>query len=185
MADALMSTFPNGGGTIQESSMGNRFVYFSGGKDISATRGSVALATPLVQGYESGQLVPDKTSAELAIRRLTHEIGQAEAEVKALEAVLLRELLTPPAKEWLLPLMAIGLLFSLFGSVMAVNLAGMGATGLMLLWSLSAFWYVYTGDKRLAMARNASQAEIEIWTNRIQELQLALEKQWHIVEKAN
>src|SRR3954471_10182000 len=44
------------------------------------------------------------------------------------------------------------------------------------IWSLSAFWFIYTRDKRYKMAKRANKAEIEIWSGRIEELQQSLEQ---------
>lgn len=126
---------------------------------------------------------PDKSVAELAIRRLSKEIDIAKEELQELEATLVQELHTPPARAWLLPLMVAGLLLSLYGSVTSSDTAELGATGLMLLWSLSAFWFVYTRDMRLEKAKNAHKAEIEIWTSRINELERSLEQHLQGVEQ--
>lgn len=189
MQEAIVSTFSNAGGNVPVHSNIKHFVYNAGNGQDGNTQGRVSWASEtvspllIVQGLDPEQLV-DKSAAELAIRRLTHEINLARDEVKELEQILVRELLTPPTKEWLFPLMAIGLAFSLFGSIAAVNLAGLGAAGMMLLWSLSAFWIIYTGDKRLETSRSASQAELEIWSSRINELQYSLEQNRRIVEAA-
>lgn len=136
------------------------------------------------RGNEPMPLADDRVVAELAIRRLTAEIDQAHSELQELEEVLLEELLKPPARNWLFVLMAIGLALSLYGSLTAVNIAGMIATGLMLLWSLSAFWLIYKGDKQQEKARAAHKAEIEIWSNRIEELQQSLDRHQRILETA-
>jgi hypothetical protein len=137
-------------------------------------------STPVLES-EPVSLVLDKEVAESAIRQLATEIDYAKDELRELEEALLQELLKPPARRWLFPLMAIGLALSLYGSLTAVNAAGMGATGLMLLWSLSAFWLIYSGDKRMEKSRRAHKAEIEIWSNRIEELQQSLERNRRIV----
>ncbi len=126
----------------------------------------------------------DRTVAELAIRRLTQEIDYAKAELGELEQTVRHELQMPSVREWLLPLMAIGLALSFYGSFASANSAELGATGLMLLWSLSAFWFIYTREKRLEMAREANRAEIEIWSNRIEELQRSIEQTSRVVEVA-
>jgi hypothetical protein len=80
--------------------------------------------------------------------------------------------------------MAIGLALSLYGSFTSSNSAELGATGMMLLWSLSAFWFIYTRDRRVEMAKRANKAEIEIWSNRIEELQETLERTRPVAEVA-
>ncbi|MCC6454115.1 MAG: hypothetical protein IT328_04180 [Caldilineaceae bacterium] len=140
-------------------------------------------STPVLESKPMS-IVLDKEVAELAIRQLAAEIDYAKDELRELEEALLQELLKPPARRWLFPLMAIGLALSLYGSLTAVNSAEMGATGLMLLWSLSAFWLIYSGDKRMEKSRCAHKAEIEIWSNRIEELQQSLDRNRRIVEAA-
>src|SRR5690606_29618275 len=100
----------------------------------------------------------DQTVAKLAIRRLSKEIEHAKAELGELEQTVRQELAMPSVRTWLMPLMAIGLALSFYGSIAAATSAELGATGLMLLWSLGAFWYIYSREKRLEMAREANQA---------------------------
>jgi hypothetical protein len=127
-------------------------------------------------------LRPDKNVAELAIRRLTKEIEHAQQELTELETTLAHDLFQPSVRTWLLPLMGIGLALAMYGSFSAANSAQLGATGLMLLWSLGAFWTIYAHDKRQVMAADANRAEIEIWSSRIEELQESLEFNQRIVE---
>ena len=134
------------------------------------------------QPFAGTSLGPDRNVAELATRRLLKEVEQARQELHELEDNLARELMTPPLREWLFPLMAIGLVLSLIGSFSAANIAELGATGLMLLWSLSAFWFIYSGDKRLEMAKEAHKAEIEIWSSRVEELERSLQHNLQIAE---
>jgi hypothetical protein len=140
-------------------------------------------STP-VQENELTALFHDKEAATLAVRQLAAEIEYAKEELRELEETLLQELLKPPTRRWLFPLMAIGLALTLYGSLTAINAAEMGATGLMLLWSLSAFWLIYSGDRRMEHSRRAHKAEIEIWSSRIDELQQALERNRRIIEVA-
>jgi hypothetical protein len=131
---------------------------------------------------EDVSLIPDKTVAEAAIRRLSKELEYAREELEERENTLVEELLTPTVRGWLLPLMAVGLALSLYGSFSASTSAELGATGLMLLWSLSAFWFMYSGEKRLEMAKKANRAEVEIWSSRIDELEKTLEQTRRMVE---
>lgn len=140
---------------------------------------------PQLSGQFSSVMPPglDKTSTEVAMRRLTQEIAQAKAELYELEKSFVQELVTPSVREWLLPLMAIGLVLSLYGSFASANTTELGATGLVLLWSLSAFWYILSRDKRSEMIRQANQAEIEIWSSRIEELQKSFELNSQALER--
>lgn len=133
----------------------------------------LSIPTPLLPLNEL-PLGTDKSVAEQAIRQLSREIEVAKEELHDLKATLAREVSGPSTRTWLLPLMAIGLALSLYGSLMSSTPAELVATGLMLLWSLAAFWLVYTQDKRLETSKDANQAEIEIWTKRIEELQHSL-----------
>jgi hypothetical protein len=137
-----------------------------------------------VQLHEDTNLALNKEVSELMVRRLTKEIDEAKGELQSLETTLVYDLFTPSVREWLLPLMAIGLALSLYGSFTSSNSAELGATGMMLLWSLSAFWLIYTRDKRLELAKRANKAEIEIWSSRIDELQESLERNKRVVEAA-
>jgi hypothetical protein len=132
--------------------------------------------------HEDAPLPLDREVSELMRRRLAKEIDEARGELKSLETTLVYDLFSPTVREWLLPLMAIGLALSLYGSFSSSNSAELGATGMMLLWSLSAFWFIYTRDKRLEMAKRANKAEIEIWSSRIEELQESLERNQRIAE---
>jgi hypothetical protein len=133
-----------------------------------------------VRAIDEVSIAPDRKVAD--IRQLTREMTFAREELKELQTTLVQELLTPTVREWLFPLMAVGLALSLYGSFSSSNTAELGATGMMLLWSLSAFWFIYTRDKRLEMAKKANKAEIEIWSNRLTELQEAIEQHQGIVE---
>jgi hypothetical protein len=126
--------------------------------------------------------VIDQGVLALSIRRLHKEIEYAKVELGQLENNASYDLFSPSVREWLLPLMAIGLALSLYGSFSASNSAELGATGLMLLWSLSAFWFIYSREKRREMAKEANKAEIEIWSSRIEELQQSLEQTQRIAE---
>src|SRR5688572_10476341 len=118
MQDAIVSTFPNAGGNVPLHSNIKQSVYsagdaMSGNTQDGNAQGRVSWASDtvspllIVQALEPEQLI-DKSAAELAIRRLTQEINLAREEVKELEQVIVNELLTPPTREWLFPLMAIG-----------------------------------------------------------------------------
>jgi hypothetical protein len=144
---------------------------------VAASGDSAVTVQPLIAAVP----VRDQTVAELAIRRLSKEIEFAKAELIELEQTVRQELYSPSVREWLLPLMAIGLALSFYGSFASANSAELGATGLMLLWSLSAFWFIYTREKRLEMAREANRAEIEIWSSRIEELQRSMEQNKRVV----
>jgi hypothetical protein len=183
MPDALMSSYSNHGGNSHAKTDGVRSVSkpYDPQQSMQYELGTVS-SLPLGQESEVGMLHPDKTVAELMIRHLTREISQAHEELEERQEALLRDMLVPPMKKWLFPLMAVGLALSLYGSFAAVNMAGMGATGLMLLWSLGAFWFIYVHDKRLETARSASKAEIEIWSSRIEELEKSLEHHRRTVE---
>jgi hypothetical protein len=190
MSDAMMSSYPNYGKNLQSNTGSTRTLYQLGvaaqGAPNAAMQGDENMAPLLsVQAIEGTLLHQDKMKAEVAIRQLRREINIAKDELKELEQTLVEELLTPTVREWLMPLMAIGLALSLYGSFAAGNSAELGATGLMLLWSLSAFWFIYTRDKRLEMAKKANKAEIEIWSSRIKELEHALEQNQHIVKTEN
>lgn len=124
----------------------------------------------------------DKNVVEHAIRRLKKDLEHAQEELHELEKTLEREISGPSTRTWLLPLMLIGLALSLYGSIVSSSTAEMVATGLMLLWSLAAFWLVYTQDKRLEVSKEANQAEIEIWTKRIEELQHSLAQNQQIID---
>lgn len=185
MPEALMSSYYSYAANVEVDS--NRGL-FDGmhpeTQEAVRPSGEIADYPMLVQENGLVLLVVHKDEAELAIRRLTAEIDYAKQELKELEETLLQELLKPPTRRWLFPLMAIGLALSLYGSLTAVNSAELGATGLMLLWSLSAFWLIYSGDKRMEKSRSAHKAEIEIWSSRIEELQQALERNRRIIEAA-
>lgn len=127
----------------------------------------------------------DKSVAEHAIRRLTKDLEVAQEELHDLEESLAREVSGPSTRTWLLPLMLIGLGLSFYGSIKSSTPAELVATGLMLLWSLAAFWLVYTQDKRLETSKDANQAEMEIWTKRVEELKRSLEQNQRIVEHSN
>lgn len=190
MSDAMMSSYPNYGKNLQNGSGSARSLYQLGvapqDAPNAAMQGDENMAPLLsVQPIEGTLLHQDKAKAEVAIRQLRREINMAKDELKDLEQTLVQELLTPTVREWLLPLMAIGLALSLYGSFAAGNSAELGATGLMLLWSLSAFWFIYTRDRRLEMAKKANKAEIEIWSSRIDELEYSLEQNQHIVKTVN
>ena len=199
MSDTMMSSY-SGFGSNEQSSTGNThsFHYYS---MANVTPRSAALmaagqvASTRSDGYMapqlSGQLGSvvslsrDKTSMEVAMHRLTQEIDQAKAELYELEKSFVQELTTPSVREWLLPLMAIGLVLSLYGSFASSNTTELGATGLVLLWSLSAFWYIHSRDKRSEMTRQANQAEIEIWSSRVEELQKSYEQNSQAIDKLN
>jgi hypothetical protein len=188
MSDAMMSSYPNYGGTnLTSNTASARSLYQLGVASQGAPQATIQgdgnmTHLPTVQPLDETLLDPDRTAAEATIRQLRKEIGYAREELRDLEQNLVQELLTPTVREWLLPLMAIGLALSLYGSFAAGNTAELGATGLMLLWSLSAFWFIYTRDKRLEMAKKANKAEIEIWSSRIDELQKSLDQNQRIVK---
>jgi hypothetical protein len=193
MSDAMMSSYSNYNGTnLTGNTASARSLYQLGVASQGApqtmtqqtmTQGDGKMVPLLsVQPIDETLLVPDKTVAEATIRQLRREIGYAREELRDLEQTLVQELLTPTVREWLLPLMAIGLALSLYGSFSAGNTAELGATGMMLLWSLSAFWFIYTRDRRLEMAKRANKAEIEIWSRRIDELQQSLDQNQRIVK---
>lgn len=148
--------------------------------ELSNEKIMLSISTPLLP-INNLPLGADKSVAEQAIRQLSRDIELAKEELRELEDTLAREASGPSTRTWLLPLMGIGLALALYGSLISSTLAEMGATGLMLLWSLAAFWLVYTQDKRLATSKDANQAEIEIWTKRIEELQHSLEQNQRIV----
>lgn len=142
---------------------------------------------PQLSNYpvEEASLVPDRTVAEVAIRRLSKEMEHAKEELHELEKNLTHEMLTPSVRAWLLPLMAVGLVLSLYGSIASSNTAELGATGLMLLWSLAAFWFVYTRERKVEATAEANRAELEIWSSRITELEQALAYHLQMVDTAN
>jgi hypothetical protein len=186
MSDAMTSSFTNVGTNLQRNPGSPHSLYHPDGAPQAAPQSDENM-TPLlpVVSLEEEPLVPNKSVAELTVRRLSREIEQAKEELQELEKTLAQELLAPSVRGWLLPLMAIGLALSLYGSFSASNSAELGATGLMLLWSLSAFWFIYTREKRLDAAKKANSAEIEIWTSRIEELQRTFEQNQRIVEAAS
>jgi hypothetical protein len=143
---------------------------------------SLFVQLPL-QPTEETTATADQSVTDLAMRRLSKELEQARHELKELEKTLVQELFMPSVRGWLLPLMAIGLALSLYGSFSSANSAELGATGLMLLWSLSAFWFIYTRERRLEMVQRANKAEMEIWAGRIEELQSSLDHNQRIVER--
>jgi hypothetical protein len=145
---------------------------------------SLFVQLPL-QPTEETAATADQSVTDLAMRRLSRELEQARQELKELEKTLIQELFMPSVRGWLLPLMAIGLALSLYGSFSSANSAELGATGLMLLWSLSAFWFIYTRERRLEMAHRANKAEMEIWAGRIEELQHSLDRNQRVVERAD
>jgi hypothetical protein len=182
---AITQSFSSYGINFQGNSGRAQSLYQFGVAAQGTSFGDGHMASHLsVQPLEEASLGADRTVAELAIRQLTREIDHAKEELQDLEETLVHEMVAPPAREWLFPLMAIGLALSLYGSFSAANTAELGATGLMLLWSLSAFWFIYTRDKRFEMAKDANKAEIEIWSSRIEELQQSLEQNQRIVEPA-
>ena len=142
---------------------------------------------PQLSNYpvEEASLVPDRTVAEVAIRRLSKEMEHAKEELHELEKNLAHEMLTPSVRAWLLPLMAVGLVLSLYGSIASSNTAELGATGLMLLWSLAAFWFIYTRERKVEATAEANRAELEIWSSRITELEQSLAYHLQIVDTAN
>ena len=126
----------------------------------------------------------DMPVAEAAVRQMSKDIEHAKVELGELEQALAQELKTPSVQDWLLPLMVIGQVFSLYGSFASTNSAELGATGLILLWSLSAFWIIHSHEKQREMTRQANQAEIEIWSSRIEELERSLEQHFRTAAKA-
>jgi hypothetical protein len=184
MSDSITLSYSNYGQNSQGNSGSARYVYQFSVASQSSLYGDGNMA-PLLSGqpHEDVPLGPDKTVAELAVRRLTKEIDLAKRELKEREETLVHELTTPTIREWLFPLMAIGLSLSLYGSFAAANTAELGATGLMLLWALSAFWFIYTRDKRFETTKDANKAEIEIWSSRIEELQQSLEYNQRIAKR--
>lgn len=184
MSDAIRSSYPTYGADAESKPDSKRSLYSFGASYAGTQDDTAMLPQKTVFAPVEEPLVPDRTVAELAIRRLTKELEHARNELKELEETVVQEVLTPSAREWLLPLMAIGLALSLYGSFAANSTAELGATGMMLLWSLSAFWFIYTRDMRREMARRANRAEIEIWSSRIQELEQSLEQNKRIVEAA-
>lgn len=177
MGNTMMSSHSSFG-TNGQGSTGNphSFRYYSVALH-SAARGDGNMA-PRLPGPPSGAVssIRDQTVTEATMRRLKMEMEHARAELCELEKAFVQELMTPSVREWLLPLMAIGLALSLYGSFSSANTAELGATGLVLLWSLSAFWFIHTRDRRMEMTRQANQAEMEIWSSRIEELQKSLEQ---------
>jgi hypothetical protein len=147
-----------------------------------ASQEDTNIAPPLsVLPLEATALMSERTVAELAIRRLSQEIEHAKQELVELEKGLVHEVNALSVRGWLLPLMAIGLSLSFYGSLWSVSAAEMGATGLMLLWSLAAFWVLYRRERIRDRTEQAFMAEIEIWSKRIEELQHSLEQNQRIV----
>lgn len=137
---------------------------------------------PIEYPIEAVSHVSDQTVAEFAIRRLSKEIEHAQEELQDLEKNLVNEMLAPAVRTWLLPLMAVGLALSLYGSMTSSNSAELGATGLMLLWSLGAFWYIYTRERKVEVTAAANRAELEIWSSRIAELEQSLDHHQRVME---
>jgi hypothetical protein len=189
MSDAMMSSITNFGAEVQSSTGNPRSSYqLSVASPVNETQVSIPQANDKGASIAVGQHLEEASSDSergviaLSIRRLYKEIEYAKSELSQLESNVSYDLFSPSVREWLLPLMAIGLALSLYGSFSASNSAELGATGLMLLWSLSAFWFIYSRDKRLEMAKQANKAEIEIWSDRIEELQQSLEQTQRIAE---
>lgn len=179
MSDIMMSYSPFG--SDAQGKQGEQPLMYSP----ESMRAAIYVAAGDVVGVEPSFVDVsrrEQTVTELAIRRLSREIEYAKAELVELEHSVRQELSMPSVREWLLPLMAIGLALSFYGSFASANSAELGATGLMLLWSLSAFWFIYTREKRLEMAREANRAEIEIWSSRIEELQRSMEQNQQVSE---
>lgn len=189
MSDIMMSSIKNLGAEAQSDTGAIHSPYQLGvASQINDTQVYIpqmddkGASIAIGQYQEAASPVIDQGIVALSIRRLYKEIEYAKSELSQLENGISYDLFSPSVREWLLPLMAIGLALSLYGSFSASNSAELGATGLMLLWSLSAFWFIYSRDKRLEMAKQANKAEIEIWSSRIEELQQSLEQTQHIAE---
>ena len=188
MSDAITSSYSQLGTNAQRNLGSARSLVHLDAAPQRATQGDSNMA-PLLPGAEEtpfvhNPLVHDKGVAEVAIRRLSKEMEHAKEELRELEGTFLDDLFIPSVRGWLLPLMAVGLVLSLYGSIASSSSAEFVATGMMLLWSLSAFWYIYTRERRREMAKEANRAEIEIWSGRIEELQRSLELHQHIVDAA-
>lgn len=186
MANAIhgsfSSSYPNFGANRPSNLEGARALYHFSVTPQSGVHGDARMTSFTAQPFEASSFGPDRSVSELATRRLLKEVEQAKHELHELEDNLAREMTAPSLREWLFPLMAIGLVLSLIGSFSAANIAELGATGLMLLWSLSAFWFIYTGDKRLERAKEAHKAEIEIWSSRVEELERTLQTNLRVAE---
>jgi hypothetical protein len=193
MSDAISSKFtssypksyPNYGTSLQGNSGNAPSLYQLGVASQTELHIDANIAPILsFQPFDEMALGPDKTAVELGIRQLRQEINHAREELKDLEESLVQDLMKPPLREWLFPLMSIGLAISLYGSFSSNNTTELGATGLMLLWSLSAFWYIHARDSQSEQAKIANRAEIEIWSSRIAELEKSLEQTPHTTETA-
>jgi len=189
MSDAMMSSITNFGAEVQSSVDNLRSSYqLSIASPVNDTQVGIpqvndkGASIAVGQHLEEALPVAERGVIAVSIRRLYKEIEYAKSELSQLESNISYDRLSPSVREWLMPLMAIGLALSLYGSFSASNSAELGATGLMLLWSLSAFWFIYSRDKRQEMAKEANKAEIEIWSSRIEELQQSLEQTQRIAE---
>jgi hypothetical protein len=185
MSNALSSSYASYGTTPQQHVDSARS-HYDLAESLVAAHGENN-TTPWLSNHlveEASLTVHDRTVAEVTVRRLSKEIEHAREELHELEQHLANEMLTPSVRTWLLPLMAVGLLLSLYGSIMSSNSAELGATGLMLLWSLAAFWYIYTRERRVAATADANRAEIEIWSSRIAELEQSLQHHQRMMDVA-
>lgn len=199
MSDMMMSSYSDFGSNEQGRTGNTHSFHYYSVANVAPRLAAQAAAGQLASARSDGHMAPqlsgqldsavpmsrDKTSMEVALHRLTQEIDQAKAELYELEKSFVQELSTPSVREWLLPLMAIGLVLSLYGSFASSNTTELGATGLVLLWSLSAFWYIHSRDRRSEMTRQANQAELEIWSSRVEELQKSYEQNSQAIDKMN
>jgi hypothetical protein len=188
MSDALSSSHAGtyaGFGTKAQGDTGSARTLYQLGTALQGASQVDDNIAPLLPVQPVLSLTHDRSVAELAIKQLGSEIEHAQQELAELENDLVQEVRSISVRGWLLPLMVIGLLLSLYGSLTSSTSAELGATGLMLLWSLSAFWLLYTRERRREMTERAYMAEIEIWSKRIEELRHSLEHNQWIVEVAD
>jgi hypothetical protein len=184
MPNAITSSLANLGTTHKSRNAGNLSPLYQTGSAFVMAPSVDRIIAPLLAAspLEEVPFIADKTVATVAVRRLNRELAYAQQELHDLQQTLPQDLLASAMRVWLLPLMAIGLGLSLYGSFAASTIVEWIATCLILLWSLGAFWYIYSSEKRREEIACAHKAEIEIWSGRIAELQRCLVHAKHVVE---